>query len=60
MRLRIYVKDKKNGEISFLEMKWPRILYDYLDEYLKINKKSFMYITNIKDGKAQAQCKKDW
>ena len=48
MRYRIYHKDRFTNEIWYLETIWTGISYDYLEQYLKINNKKFLYITNVK------------
>lgn len=50
-RYRIYHKDKITDKIWYFETKWPSISYDYLEQYLKINNKNFLYATIITDGK---------
>lgn len=54
---RIYYKDRETNEIWFYETIWPSISYEYLEEYMKVNNKKFLYITNI-DGKQEQ--KQDW
>lgn len=46
-RSRIYYKDRITNEIWYYETKWPSVSYDYLEQYMKLNNKKFLYITNI-------------
>lgn len=52
-RCRIYHKDRYTNEIWYYETVWPRVSYEYLDEYMKLNKKIFLFITNISCEKKQ-------
>ena len=47
IRHRIYHQDRKTNEIWYYETKWPNVSYEYLEQYLKVNNKKFLYITNI-------------
>ena len=53
MRCRIYYKDRYTNEIWYYETVWPTVSYEYLDEYMKLNKKIFLFITNISCEKRQ-------
>ena len=44
---RIYYKDRYTNEVWYYQTKRPRVSYDYLEKYMKINNKKFLYITNI-------------
>lgn len=54
-RCRIYYKDRYTNEIWYYETVWPTVSYDELDEYMKLNKKIFLFITNINGLKEKTQ-----
>ena len=52
-KCRIYYKDRYTNEIWYYETVWPTVSYEYLDEYMKLNKKIFLFITNVSCEKKQ-------
>ena len=50
--LRIYVKHRYTNEVSYLDIQWKKIYWEFLDKYIRLNDFKFLYITNIKNGKA--------
>ena len=53
---RIYYKDRYTNEIWYYETVWPSVSYEYLEQYMKLNNKIFLYITNINGLKEKTQC----
>lgn len=50
---RIYYKDRFTNKIWFYQTIWPRVSYDYLEQYMKSNNKIFLYVTKIEWQKKQ-------
>lgn len=51
---RVYYKDKKTWVVWYMDMDIKAV--DDIDDYLRMNKKAFLYITNIDENKIYKRC----